>query len=62
VPEVNFNNRLRTQSPRVTARRVVLTSVLKHAPLPFSPPCTKYLAAMRAVKEMSEGVARKRAE
>jgi len=56
VPEVNFNNRLRTQSPRVTAGRVVLTTVSKHAPLPFIPPCSKYLAAMRAVKETSGGV------
>lgn len=56
--KVNFNNRLHTQSPRVTARRAVLTTVLKHALLPAAitpqPPTYKYLPAKHAVGGTSE--------
>lgn len=59
--KVDFNNRLHTQSPRVTVRRFVLTTVLKHALLPAAitrHPLEEYLPAKWAVKERSEGRAK----
>lgn len=58
--KIDFNNRPRTQSPRVMARRTVLTTVLKHALLSAAiiSSFRKYHPAKCAVKERSEGRAK----